>query len=75
MGYRTLRKFKQVQREYEYRQEQEQDAYFDGEPPPLTDDEREQTASDEYYERLDAAARYALPIQRVSLWDEPKGMR
>ena len=47
MGYRTLRKFKQEQREYEYRQERELDAYFDGEPPPLTDDEREQIASDE----------------------------
>jgi hypothetical protein len=69
MGYRTLRKFKQEQREYEYRQEREQDAYFEYEPP-LTDDEREQTASDEHYERLDAAAQYGLPMRRVRIWDE-----
>ncbi|CAH2910729.1 MAG: hypothetical protein CPSOU_1841 [uncultured Paraburkholderia sp.] len=56
MGYRTLRKFKQAQREYEHHQDREQDRSFETEPP-LTEEEREQIASDEYWRRLDAEVR------------------
>jgi hypothetical protein len=37
---------------------------------PLTDEELEQIASDEYWERLDAVRRYARPNCHVSLMDE-----
>lgn len=52
MAYRSLRKFKQEQREYEYRQEREQDEYF-GDEPPVTDDELAEIASDKHFERID----------------------
>ena len=60
MGYRAERKHKQEQRAYanwQCQKDREQDAYFDGEPPPLTDDEREHADSDEYWHRLEAEAR------------------
>jgi hypothetical protein len=70
MSYRSLRKFKQQQREYECLQNREQDAYFEGEQTP-TYEEQEDRASDDYYADLDAAARqYASPIRGVTLMDE-----
>jgi len=56
-------------REWERQQNRQQDAYFEAEPEP-TDDDREQTASDAYWERLDAVRRYSLPMRHVRVWDE-----
>jgi hypothetical protein len=69
MAYRSLRKFKQQQREYEFLQDRAADESF-GEYEAATDAEIEDQASDAYYERLDAARRYALPIRSVTLGDE-----
>jgi hypothetical protein len=61
-------------REWERRQDRAQDDYFEAQPE-LTEEEKAAAWDDSYWERLDASRQYALPIQRVSLWDEPKGMR
>lgn len=53
MAYRSLRKFKQEQREYGYRQEREQDAYFGDDDPPITEAELEAIASGKHFEQID----------------------
>ena len=60
MAYRSLRKFKQQQREYEFLQDRAADESF-GEYEPPSEAQLEDQASDAYYERLDAARRYASP--------------
>jgi hypothetical protein len=56
MAYRSLRKFKQQQREYEFLQDRAADAHLDGEPPQ-TEAERAAEWDDRYWDRLDAEAR------------------
>jgi hypothetical protein len=56
MAYRSLRKFKQQQREYEFLQDRAADAYFDDEPQ-LTEAERAAEWDDKHWERIDAEAR------------------
>lgn len=53
MTYRSLRKFKQEQREYEYRKDREQDAYFGDDEPLITEAELAEIASDKHFERID----------------------
>lgn len=55
--------------EYEHRQQREQQEH-DEVVEPLSEAERDEQASDLYYERLDAARQYALPVARVRLFDE-----
>jgi hypothetical protein len=69
MSYRSLRKFKQEQREYEFMQDRLADESF-GEDEPPSGVELEEQASDDYYARLDAAARYSHPMRSVKLMDE-----
>lgn len=69
MAYRSQRQFKQQQREYEFMQGRLADESF-GEDESPSEAELEDQASDDYYARLDAAARYALPIRGVTLMDE-----
>lgn len=52
MAYRSLRKFKQAQREYEFMQDRLADDSFEAECP-LTDDELAEIASDKHFERID----------------------
>ncbi|NML34899.1 hypothetical protein [Paraburkholderia antibiotica] len=52
MSYRSLRKFKQAQREAEYRQDNLLDAHLDPEPP-ITEKELAEIASDKHFERVD----------------------
>jgi hypothetical protein len=56
MAYRSLRKFKQQQREWEHQQDCALDAFLDPEPP-ITDDELAEIASDKHFERIDAYPR------------------
>jgi hypothetical protein len=57
MSYRSLRKFKQQQREYEFKQDRLADESF-GEDESPSYDERELSHSDEHYLRLEAEVAY-----------------
>ncbi|WP_027798285.1 hypothetical protein [Paraburkholderia dilworthii] len=65
-------------REWERQQDRKQDEYF-GEDEPLTEAERASQWDSESWQGKDdlasAIKRYALPVTRVDLWDEPRVMK
>ena len=62
MAYRSLRKFKQQQREYERQQNKAQDDYFEPTEPP-TEAQRASQWDSEYWQRIDNEVTYFSRVQ------------